>query len=67
MVAPLGVLSACPTTATTEVEDVDGGPPGTRGSARAHLSKETRFRVEGHVVAPELTSARRRGPRSWDT
>jgi hypothetical protein len=53
MVAPLGVLSACPTTATTEVEDVDGGPPGTRGSARAHLSKEVRSGAAGHMTAPE--------------
>jgi hypothetical protein len=27
MVDPLGVLPACPAAATTEVEDVDGGPP----------------------------------------
>jgi hypothetical protein len=27
MVNPLGVLQACPAGATTEVEDVDGGPP----------------------------------------
>jgi hypothetical protein len=26
MVGPLGVLPACPAAATTEVEDVDGGP-----------------------------------------
>jgi hypothetical protein len=41
--------------------------PGTRGSTRAHLSKEVRSRAEGHVAAPELTSARRRGPGPWDT
>jgi hypothetical protein len=40
---------------------------GTRGSAGAHLSKEARFRAEGHMVTPELTSARRRGPGPWDT
>jgi hypothetical protein len=28
MVSPLGVLSVGPTATTTEVEDVDGGPPG---------------------------------------
>jgi hypothetical protein len=28
MEGPLGVLAACPTMATTEVEDVDGGTPG---------------------------------------
>jgi hypothetical protein len=27
MAAPLGVLSVFPAVATTEVEDVDGGPP----------------------------------------
>jgi hypothetical protein len=40
---------------------------GTYGSVRAHLSKETRFEAEGYVVASELTSARRRGPRPLDT
>jgi hypothetical protein len=35
---------------------------GTCGSAGAHLGKEERSRAEGHVAAPELTSARRRGP-----
>jgi hypothetical protein len=35
---------------------------GTHGSTGAHLSKEVRFRAEGHVATPELTSARRRGP-----
>jgi hypothetical protein len=28
MAAPLGLLVAGPTVATTKVEDVDGGPPG---------------------------------------
>jgi hypothetical protein len=31
----------------------------TRGSAEAHLSKEARFGATGHMVAPELTLARR--------
>jgi hypothetical protein len=43
------------------------GSCGTRGSTGAHLVKEARSRDEGHVVAPELTSARRRGPGPWDT
>jgi hypothetical protein len=34
----------------------------TRGSTGAHLVKEARFGAEGYVAAPELTSARRRGP-----
>jgi hypothetical protein len=32
-----------------------------RGSVGAHLSMEKRFRATGHVIAPELTSACRRG------
>jgi hypothetical protein len=32
---------------------------GTRDSAEAHLSKETRSEAAGHVAAPKLTSARR--------
>jgi hypothetical protein len=40
---------------------------GTRGSVGAHLSREAKFRVEVHVVAPELTSARIRGPGPLDT
>jgi hypothetical protein len=39
----------------------------TRDSTRAHLVKEARFEAEGHVAAPELTSARRRDPRPRDT
>jgi hypothetical protein len=35
-------------------------------STGAHLSKETRFGAEGYVVAPELTSVRRRGSGSRD-
>jgi hypothetical protein len=31
MAGPLGVLSACSAAATTEVENVDGGPPGGAG------------------------------------
>jgi hypothetical protein len=41
---------------------------GTRGSIGAHLVREARSGVEGHVAAPELTSTRRRslGPRdTW--
>jgi hypothetical protein len=34
---------------------------GTRGSTGAHLIKEARSGVEGHVAAPELTLVRRRG------
>jgi hypothetical protein len=41
--------------------------PGTRGSVEAHLSKEVRFRVMGHVIAPELTSARRKASELRDT
>jgi hypothetical protein len=33
----------------------------TRGSTRAHLSKEVRSRAAGHMVAPEPTSAERCG------
>jgi hypothetical protein len=40
---------------------------GTRGSVRAHLIREARFGVERHMAVLELTSARRRGPGSWDT
>jgi hypothetical protein len=32
-----------------------------RGSAGAHLSRETRFRVTGHVAAQESTSIGKRG------
>jgi hypothetical protein len=39
----------------------------THGSTRAHLSKEARSRAKGHVAAPELTSARRRGSGPRDT
>jgi hypothetical protein len=35
---------------------------GTCGSTRAHLVKDARSRAEGHMIASELTSARRRGP-----
>jgi hypothetical protein len=40
---------------------------GTRGSTGAHLSKEVRSRAEGRLAVPELASAKRRGPGSWDT
>jgi hypothetical protein len=39
----------------------------TRDSTGAHLVKEVRSRAEGHVAAPELTSAMRRAPGPWDT
>jgi hypothetical protein len=39
---------------------------GTRGSTRAYLIKEVGTGAEGHVAAPELTSARRRGLGPWD-
>jgi hypothetical protein len=35
----------------------------TRGSTRAHLSKEVRSGATGHMAAPELTSAGRCGPK----
>jgi hypothetical protein len=40
---------------------------GTRGSTGAHLSKEARSGAEGHMIALELTSARKRGPGPRDT
>jgi hypothetical protein len=40
---------------------------GTCGSARAHINKEAMSETAGHVAAPELTSARRRGPGPRDT
>jgi hypothetical protein len=40
---------------------------GTRGNARAHLGREARSGAEERVAAPELNSARRRGPGSWAT
>jgi hypothetical protein len=40
---------------------------GTRGSARAYLSKEARSGTVGHMAAPELTSVRRRGSELRDT
>jgi hypothetical protein len=55
--------------AAPELPSQEGGAQshGTRGRAGAHLSKEARSGAEEHVVAPELTSARRRGPEPWDT
>jgi hypothetical protein len=44
-----------------------GQSRGTRGSTGAHLVKEARSGAEGYVAAPELTSARRRGPGPRDT
>jgi hypothetical protein len=41
MVGPLGVLPTCPTAVTTEVEDVNGGPPegaGGRAGSTHHRS-----------------------------
>jgi hypothetical protein len=39
----------------------------TRDSTEAHLVKEARTGVKGHVAAPELTSARKQGPGPQDT
>jgi hypothetical protein len=39
----------------------------TRGRAGAHFNREARSGAEGHVAAPNLTSARRRGPEPRDT
>jgi hypothetical protein len=38
-----------------------------RGSIEAYLNKEARSGAAGHVPAPELTSARRRGSGPQDT
>jgi hypothetical protein len=35
---------------------------GTRGSAESHIGRDARSGAEEHVAAPELNSARRRGP-----
>jgi hypothetical protein len=51
MVGPLGVLAACPTAATTEVGDVDGGPP--RGAAGISGSGHHRS-PSGIQEVPEL-------------
>jgi hypothetical protein len=40
---------------------------GTPDSTRAHLGREARSRVEEHMAASELNSARRRGLGPWDT
>jgi hypothetical protein len=55
--------------AASELPSQEGGARrhGTRGSTRAHLPKEARSGAEGHVVAPELTLARKQGPRLRDT
>jgi hypothetical protein len=42
------------------------GSRGTCASAGAHLSREVRSRIIGHVAATEPTSAGRRGPEPWD-
>jgi hypothetical protein len=39
----------------------------TRGSAGAHLDRETRSRAAGHVAALEPTSVRRCGPKLQGT
>jgi hypothetical protein len=39
----------------------------TRDITGAHLDMEARSGAKGHVAAPELTSARRRGPGLQDT
>jgi hypothetical protein len=39
----------------------------TRGSARAHLSREARSEAEEHMTTQELNSIRRRGPGPRDT
>jgi hypothetical protein len=44
-----------------------GGKAGPRGSARAHLSREVRSKVEEYVAAPELTLTRRQGPELRNT
>jgi hypothetical protein len=43
------------------------GGRGIRGSTRAHLVREARSGVEGHVAAAELSSTRERGPVPRDT
>jgi hypothetical protein len=55
--------------AASELPSQEGRAPsrGTCGSARAHINKEAMFETAGHVAAPELTSARRRGPGPRDT
>jgi hypothetical protein len=52
-----------------ELPSQEGRAPsrGTCGSTGAHLSKEARSRAEGHMAAPELTSARRQGSGPWNT
>jgi hypothetical protein len=40
---------------------------GIFGGAGAHLYREVRSGAEGHIAAPELTSAGRRGLGLWDT
>jgi hypothetical protein len=39
----------------------------TRGSVGAHLDREARSEPEEHMATLELNSARRRGPRPWNT
>jgi hypothetical protein len=63
---PLGVVGLM---AAPELYSQEGRAwsPGTHGSAGAHLSKEVRSGAMGHVAAPELTLARRRGSELRDT
>jgi hypothetical protein len=63
------LLRAMGHVAAPELPSQEGRAPshGTRGSTEAHLSKEARSGAEGHVVAPELISARRRGLGPRDT
>jgi hypothetical protein len=63
---PLGTVGYV---AAPETSSRGGGARshGTRDSARAHLDREARSRTEEHVAAPELNSARRRGPGPRDT
>jgi hypothetical protein len=61
--SPLGAVAA------SELSSRGGRARSHRphGSTRAHIVREARSRFEGHVAAPELTSAQRNGPGPWDT
>jgi hypothetical protein len=64
-----GRVPSCGTRGSTGAPPQEGRSqsPGTHGNAGAHLSKEVRFGAMGHVVAPELTSARRQSLEPRDT
>jgi hypothetical protein len=47
MAGPLGVLSVLPVVATTEVEDVNGGPPGGAGQSSVAATTEDEEDVDG--------------------